>query len=244
MNGTIVEANCCNSAYDSQMADAFLDNGAAAYLGYTHVVKAGFAAGKATDTWTTLLQNDNNTVGDIPGLFTAHDTNNPPAYFTAYGDTTATLPKANLLKDNEVYVQYNWPQDVNDLDSNTGFLGEEVGYNLPGGQYLDWSGDNTGAGGSETTTVDIYQAWLDGAWSKTTTVSVGADWYTPAGGSGPAYVTVALENINTGKLTHVTNQVVNPGQETEGAHDVVGTVTVVLGGNASNPTVAIEPTWT
>ena len=31
MNGTIVEANCCNSAYDSTMANAFLGDGAAAY---------------------------------------------------------------------------------------------------------------------------------------------------------------------------------------------------------------------
>ena len=41
--------------------------GAGAYLGFSQTVKAGFAAGKATDTWSTLLQTDNNTVGDIPG---------------------------------------------------------------------------------------------------------------------------------------------------------------------------------
>jgi hypothetical protein len=239
MDGTIVIANCCDSAYDATMADAFTNNGAAAYLGYTQVVKAGFAAGKAQDAWNTLLQSDNNTVDDIPGLFTDHDANTPPAYFVAYGDLSATLPMGQLLKSNQLYVQYNWPQDVSDLDSNTTFLGASVGYNLGGSTYLHWSGDNTGSGGTETTTVDLYDSWLAGAWSGSTTVGVGADWYTPAGGSGPAVITVALQNIQTGKLTHVVTESVSPGQETEGAQTRVATVSITLSGGVNNPTVKI-----
>lgn len=244
MNGTIVEFEACSSLHDTAMGDAFLNLGAGAYIGYSQTVKAGFAAGKATLTWQTLLGSTNNTVGDIPGINTDHDTNTPPAVFTEDGPLTATLPQPNLLKDNNVLVEYDWPQNVSDLDSNTTFLGSSVGYNLGNSSpYLNWSGDNTGAGGSETTIVDIYQAWVDQQWANSTTITVGADWYTPAGGSGPAFITIALQNKTTGKLKYLTNEkVISPGQETDGAQTVVGAIDVVLGGSASNPTVKISLT--
>jgi len=53
---------------------------------------------------------------------------------------------------------------------------------------------------------------------------------------------VGLENINTGKLTHVNNYVVNPGQETDGAASQQVTISVILGGSdPTNPTVTIKP---
>jgi len=242
MNGTIVLANCCNSAYDDTMANAFVDDGAAAYLGYTQVVKAGFAANHAISTWTTLLQSTNNTVGDIPGINVDHDTNNPPAYFVEEdGPETATLPQGLLLKENELYVRYDWPQDQSDLDSNTTFLGTSAGYNYDGGPYLNWSGDDTSAGGQEITTVDLYDSWTAHAWSGTTTVTAASDWYTPAGGDGPAYLTIALENLDTGKFNDVFTRVMSPGQETDGAYTVQATITILLGGSdPSNPTVGFK----
>ena len=151
------------------------------------------------------------------------------------------MPQPNLLKNNKVYIEYDWSDDESDLDTNTAFLGSTVGYNLDNNSpYLDWSGDNTSAGGTEWVYANIYQAWLDGAWSNSTTISVGADWYTPAGGSGPAWITIALVNVNTGKETYLTNELlINPGQETDGATTVVATINIQLGGNPTDPSVKL-----
>ena len=239
MNGTIVFAAACNSAFDSQMANAFIGNGAAAYLGFTHVVKATFAASKEIATFQTLLQEKDNTVWDIPGLFVDHDTNNPAAYFTAYGDMNATLPHGALLKNNQLYVNYNWPQTERDLDSNTTFLGVSAGWHLSGSQYVNWSGDDTSAGGSETSLVRLYDSWKDSAWSGSTTITAGADWYTPAGGDGPAYITIGLKDTTTGKITDARSFVVYPGQEDSGASSTFESVNVTLKGDPLNPTVHI-----
>ena len=241
MNGTIVEFETCNSLHDTQLGNAFMNMGAGAYLGYSQTVKAGFAAGKATDTWTTLLQATNNTVGDIPEIDTAHDTNIPPAYFEVDGPLSATLPQPNLLKNSEVYIEYDWPDDESDLDTDTVFLGSSVGYNLDNDSpYLDWSGDNTSAGGTEWVYANIYQAWLDGQWTNSTTITAGADWYTPAGGSGPGWITIALVNTKTDKSTYLTNELlINPGQEFDGAMTIVGTINIQLGGDPSDPSVKI-----
>jgi hypothetical protein len=87
--------------------------------------------------------------------------------------------------------------------------------------------------------VNLFQAWKDLAWSGSTTVSVGADWYTPAGGSGPAYITIALQNKSTGQFVQSTPYVVLPGQENTGAHTVLKMVLVTLSGNDLDPTVHI-----
>ncbi|GEM_PF-4269438 len=238
LDGTIVLANACESAHDATMANAFIGLGAAAYIGYTHTVKASFAAGKAVDTWTTLLKADHNTVGDIVGLDTAHDSNTPAAVFFHYGDKDAKLPQQDLLRNTDFYVRYSWPQTVRDLDTNTTFLGSSSGWDLDNSSpYMSWTGDDTSAGGAETTTVHLYSAWQDGAWSTTTTITVGTDWYTPAGGSGPAVITVALQNKITHKLTHVEVHVVSPGQESSGTHTVVGTITITLAGDPLDPVV-------
>lgn len=240
MNGTIVEMNACNSCHDDTLADAFLNNGAAAYLGYTETVRAAFATSKANATWTTLLSDaPNNKVGDIPGVNVDHSVNVPPAYFVSRGDINATLPQPTLLANMEVYVHYTWPETQRDLDTNTTFLGASAGWSLDGGAYLSWTGDDTSNGGAETTTIDIGQAFTDGKWTTSTTFTAGADWYQSAGGSGPALLVVALEDKTTGVLSQGINRVISPGTETSGASTVVGTFTIVLGGDPHNPSVKL-----
>ena len=242
MNGTIVDATLCDSLANDSMANAFLGGGTAAYLGYSNTVSQKFDQANEVAAYTTLLQTTGNTVGDIPGIDSAVDPyGGYSAKFVKRGSLAATLPTALLLKNENVYVQYNWPENVRDLDSNTGFLGASVGYALPGSSYLNWSGDDTGSGGQETTTVDVYQAWVGQAWASTTTVTAGMDWYTPAGGSGPAYLTIGLQDRTTGAITSVTKSTIAfPGQETNGAMDVNASIAVTLGGDMLNPTVKIS----
>jgi hypothetical protein len=160
--------------------------------------------------------------------------------FLSFGDLNATLPGRPLLLNVNLVVTYNWPNDEKDLDSRTEFAGGAAGFNLPGGTYLNWLGDEQGAGEEETTIVDLYDAWKAGVFSTTTTVGAGADWYTPDDGSGPATISVALEDINTEKQYQIQSLVVIPGQETDGATSQQGEIDVTLGGDPTNPTVTVK----
>ena len=65
-----------------------------------------------------------------------------------------------LLSNTDFYVRYSWPMTVRDLDTNTTFLGHSAGWHLDNSSsYLTWSGDDTSAGGAETTRADLYSAW-------------------------------------------------------------------------------------
>jgi CARDB len=239
MDNTIVFGGACDSAFDTAMAYAFLNKGAAAYIGFTGTVNRFVDNTEGIAAFQTLLKEDHNTVSDIPRINTFDDATHPDTLYLLLGDTNATLPHGDLLKDNDLYVNYNWPQSQKDLDSNTNFLGVPVGWHLSSSPYINWSGDDTSAGGTEVSVVDLYAAWQNSQWSNSTTVSVGADWYTPAEGSGPAFITIALKNKTTGKLTHSSSFVVDPGQESSGAQTVLETVAVTLTGNPLNPTVHI-----
>lgn len=88
-------------------------------------------------------------------------------------------------------LTFNWA-GTPDLDIGVEFLGETVGYGYTSDSpYLAWSGDNTTDGGPETVTIDLAQAWEDGAIQSSADITALADWYPPAGGSGPASLTVA-----------------------------------------------------
>jgi hypothetical protein len=239
MDGTIVYASSCFSAADRSMADAFLSRGAASFIGYTKTVSPTFAFARGMQAFQTLLKDTANTVGDIPGINVATDPRAPHAKFVQFGDINATLPHGDLLKDNDLYINYNWPQTQRDLDSNTTFLGVSEGWSLSDSSYIDWSGDDTSAGGTEVSIVNLYSAWQNGAWSNTTTVTVGADWYTPANGTGPAFITIALKNKTTGEYTHSSSYTIMPGQQNSGATSLLETVDITLTGNVLNPTVHI-----
>jgi len=240
MNGTVVYVDACDSLGNQTMANAFTNLGAGAYIGYDGPVTFGFAHQQGIATFTTLLNDSNNTVGDIPGINMFHDWTNHGTLFTELGPLSTTLPAGLLLSNYDVYVHYSWPQNVRDLDTNTSFLGSSAGYNLSGSAYLNWGGDNTGSGGSETTTVNIDQAFIDGAWSGSTVVGAGADWYTPAGGSGPAYIVIGLQNKTTGTIVRIVRETVQPGQETSGAMDTQYNADISLAGDPSNPVIVFN----
>jgi hypothetical protein len=241
MDGAVVYLNTCFGTANRTMANVFLGAGAGVVLGYSKTVSDVFANSHGLGAFNTLLQDTNNTVGDIPGINSDRDTIlNSNAQFQAMFDLKATLPQPNQLKNMQLYIQYSWPQTQRDLDTNTSFLGGTVGYALPGGPYLDWNGDNTSAGGAESVTIDLYQAWKDGKWSGSTTVTFGADWYTPASGAGGALASIALEDTSTLDFTQVFQKQLSPGQETSGSETLGGTITLTLSGDPLNPIVSMS----
>ncbi len=91
-------------------------------------------------------------------------------------------------------IIYTWPATP-DLDTTTRFLSDAVGYPLDDSEtaatYTTWSGDDTGPSGSETVTIDLAQAWTDGAISTVAEVLCHADWFPTAGGMGLATLDVS-----------------------------------------------------
>lgn len=253
MDGTIVYAGTCDSLANPSMSNTLLRAGASAVIGYDWTVSQNFLGDNLVPTFETLLDTTKNTVGNIPGINSQYDQYTysesgvtRSALFTEAGSLSATLPTSTtgeLLSDYNVYVHYDWPNNVADLDTNTTFLGNSVGYDLSGGSYLNWSGDDRSDGGSETTTVDIYQAWLDGQFSYSTFVDVGADWFSPAGGSGPAYVTIGLQNKTMGNFTQLHYETIaSPGQESYGATDTQYQINIRLVGDQADPTIQFSVT--
>jgi hypothetical protein len=269
MDGTIVYLGACHLGETSEMPNAFLDQGAGAVIAYTGVVQGVFAAPHGIAAFKTLVQPMDNTIGDIPGinvdvvtailnpsvshvarpnLITSKHTVSPNGLvltgvvnrFLSFGDLTATLPGKPLLTNVNLIVTYSWPNDEKDLDSKTTFGGGSAGFNLDGGTYLNWLGDQQGAGLQETTIVDLYDAWKAGVFGKTTVVNVGADWYTPDAGAGPATISVALEDIDTEEQYQIQSLIIIPGTETDGATSQQGEISVTLGGDPTNPTVTVK----
>ncbi len=241
MDKSIVYIGCCDQCDVPDMADAFLNLGAAAFIGYKNPVPTDFGAIHGLEAFQTLLKPTGNTVGDIPGINTAQvSTTDGLCQFLSFGDLKATLPGAPLLTNVNLVVTYSWTAAEKDLDDITTFAGQSAGAQLTGGTYLNWLGDDQLAGGEETTVVDLYDAWAAHVFTTTTTVGLGADWYTPDGGTGPATVSIALEDIHTQKQYQIQSVVINPGQETDGAMDILKQVNVTLGGDTANPTVKVK----
>jgi hypothetical protein len=53
-----------------------------------------------------------------------------------------------------------------------------------------------------------------------------AGWYSPAEGYGPATLTVALKNINTGELVNTVQKTISPGEQSSAATTPVGSVEI------------------
>ncbi len=222
---SIIYVGSCRSTYNSTMANAFINAGAGAYIGYDNYVGYTFAYNHGKDAFVELVDGD--TVSELDDL---GDTDSGPHYavFEYIGDEDATLPiDGILLNDHELWIEYKWGQNVRDLDTGTAFLDVTVGWSWnSSGEYLDWSGDDTSAGGSEQVVVDLNSAFDDGMWSGTTTVSMMAGWYSPAEGYGPATLTVALKNINTGELVNTVQKTISPGEQSSAATTPVGSVEI------------------
>ncbi len=90
-------------------------------------------------------------------------------------------------------LAYTWSGEP-DLDTTTTFLDGSVGFPGPyAAPYMTHSGDNVTTGGPETVVIDLAQAWEDGMISTIADVLGAADWYPPAGGSGPASLLVTYD---------------------------------------------------
>ena len=97
---SLIYFGSCRSTYNSSMADAFLDNGANTYLGYSEYVDSAFAGTAGVNFFEQLFNDENvENVGDafITGQ---NDGGNPPAYFELIGDTSLELASSQLKNGN------------------------------------------------------------------------------------------------------------------------------------------------
>jgi hypothetical protein len=233
MDGTIVYAAAGHGGHGDSMAEAFLRNGAGAYLSYDDAVGTPFAASTGLAGFRHLLAGG--AVGTIPGLGTS-DSRAPHATFTLFTPDRASRLRGGTGID-DLFIEYKWPQTVRDLDTGTTFLGSGVGYAGPNNSpYLEWSGDDVTAGGTETIRVKLKAAHDAGRWAGTTTIRLAAGWYLPAGGSGPALVSVGLRDPRTGRLKYVVQRTISPGSQSGFATTLVGTVTITVTGPAGAET--------
>jgi hypothetical protein len=131
-------------------------------------------------------------------------------------------------------VAYTWAANQTDLDTGTYFLGQAQGYSCTpaNGTYLTFTGDNSGAAGSENYTIALGRAWTDGKWSESTTVQLRAGWYGSTD-KGKATMTMftrrVLVNGTTINDNNVISLIVDPHAAISGCAPQIGTATVVRG---------------
>jgi hypothetical protein len=146
--------------------------------------------------------------------------------FSSYGsDSSAYSSGSSDSSSNPwgiVTIRYSW-SGSSDLDTATTFNAETVGWSIADlTPYMTWSGDDTSDDGYEDVVIDLAQAWLDGVITDTAVIQLAADWYPPAGGSGPANVEFSGDiNPEGGPSVFV----ISPGGTTP-ASTSVGTLTI------------------
>lgn len=126
-------------------------------------------------------------------------------------------------------ITYDWSNTgQSDLDTGTTFLGTTVGYDCGASSttYMTGWTDNTGGSEAETVTILFGAALAANQWSGSTTVSLNAGWYTPAGGSGNVTVRVQCVGDNATEQTLS----VSPGSQNGCATTNVATVTINANG--------------
>lgn len=117
-------------------------------------------------------------------------------------------------------LEFSWPGDKLDLDIGVTFAGETVGFSYGSSStWMTWSSDNTSTG-PETVEIDLAQAWNDGVIAGFANVLAKADWYPPAGGSGPATLTVTYTPPIGSPM--VTSYPLHPGVATPAVTEAVG----------------------
>lgn len=240
LDDAIVYVSSCRSAFDSSLADAFAGAGAAAFVGYTDYVNSDFSDTRGQRLFNTLL--DGEEIGATPGINSDIESDDDPARFALFGDATAKLQTdCLLLNDYDLYIEYKWPLSERDLDTSTRFLSGNVGYECgSNGAFLNWSGDNTSAGGTETVIIDLDAAFDAGLWDDTVDVDLYAGWYIPNQGSGPATLTVGLRHQETGEIIEVDSQVIQPGAQNGCADTFVGFASVTVTGEGDEATISYE----
>jgi len=82
---SIIYNGSCESGHNRTMANAFLNNGASTYYGFSETVKSVFDRDMAYQLFPKLIS-----LGESTGesfVEDQHDTNDPPAYFVMFGET-------------------------------------------------------------------------------------------------------------------------------------------------------------
>lgn len=96
-----------------------------------------------------------------------------------------------IARNTVLVCEYSWARNQRDLDTGTTFLNETVGYNYADfAPYLLWTGDDTASNGREVVVVDIDSAVTNGDVPSVFDIDCLADWFGPAGGFGPATLSV------------------------------------------------------
>lgn len=142
-------------------------------------------------------------------------------------DTTDVVSSSlESLAGLELIVAYSWPRDESDLDTGTEFLGDVVGFSCGESPYMEFSGDDTSGGGTETVVIDLEQSQNDGKWSDRTRVTFRAGWYKRV--AGPATLRMALRNRNTKREVSGTGlaTVISPGSQSDCASKIVAVLTI------------------
>ena len=127
----------------------------------------------------------------------------------------------------ELAITYDWRGTGQyDLDTNTQAFGESVGWSCGGsGDYVLWlpggSGalDDTSQNGFERVDVRVDKARTDGLWTSSYNIQCKAGWFTPAGGSGSATLSVTYRGTTKTKT-------ISPGTQNNCASTAVATITV------------------
>ncbi len=129
---------------------------------------------------------------------------------------------------------FSWPS-VPDLDIGVTFLGDTAGYGHstpstggPVGDYMNWTGDDTGAAGSETVVIDLAAAWDVGDIETFADVLAAVDWFPSAGGHGPATLEITYD-LGAGPTT-LYNGPIYPGSTATPAVTRVKTIRILADG--------------
>jgi hypothetical protein len=126
---SIVYNGSCESAHNNTMANAFINNGANTYFGFSQTVKSWFDRDMANELFPSLIT-DGLTTGEafVPNQ---HDDNNPPAYFVMLGNEDTHFTSDFTNGDFEEGSLVGWEVD------GDGRIITQLGYIAPyGGNYM------------------------------------------------------------------------------------------------------------
>jgi hypothetical protein len=87
---SVIYIGSCRSTFSDDMANAFLEEGADAFVGYTDYVGSDFADVRGQRLFTELLAG--RTTGNVTGIDVDRETDSDPALFDLIGARDATLP--------------------------------------------------------------------------------------------------------------------------------------------------------
>lgn len=146
-NGTypnsIVYNGSCESGHNTTMSDAFINNGASTYFGFSETVKSWFDRDMANDLFPKIIT-DGMTTGEafVSGQ---HDDNTPEAYFVMFGNDETHFESGLTNGDFEEGTLAGWSVDgdgriITQLGSITPYGGSFMGIISTGLGYTEATG--------------------------------------------------------------------------------------------------------